>query len=120
MQREISLSITPFTSEIVGADTDYVYFKERAFSLENYDCIIKVKRDLYLKLCNLWLDSKADFNMRYGHFCGVFGNFEVEEYKEVGKTGLLVDGTDDEEVVYEEVPIYEVTKFSEYCDMEHG
>ena len=123
MNKEIEnleLQFTPFASEIIGADDKYVYLKE-GFDTEFF--IIKIKQKLYLECCSSWLNSKAEFCKRYNHFCGVYGNMNVEEYKNSGEINIVVDYTgeeDDLKPIYKNVPIYEVISMNFYVDMEHG
>lgn len=134
---EYVLSIIPFTSEIIGVDDKHVYLKETYsddidFKIEigvpvnlsdlpdSHDCVLKVKRSEFMKLSKLWLNSKAGYCKRFNEFCGVFGNFYAERYKEIGTMELLDEVTEDEELIYKTVPVFEVIKFSTICDMEHG
>lgn len=125
-EEEISLSITPFDSKIVGTDTAFVYIKEEYYEDGGsemdfivHPCVIAVAIDTYLKLCNLWIKSKADICERYNHWCGVFGNFHIEEFETSGEINLLVD-FEDETPIYKNVPLFTALRFNEYCDMEHG
>lgn len=139
IEEEVSFSIIPFSSEIIGVDKNYVYLKEAFWTGKESDelnfssqtdnihpCVVKVLRKHYLIMINKWLDEKQGFCERYGHFCGVFGNFHVEDYKEVGKMNVLVDfelgydENDEGNPIYKELPVFEVISFNEHCDMEHG
>jgi len=117
------LIVNPFSSEIIGADGKYVYVKEIDMTTSDKEdwCVFKIKISKFIKIVREWINSKSDFCNRYGHFCGVFGDFGVEEYKEKGKINILV-GIDEEteELIYKNVPLYEVILFEESCDMEHG
>jgi hypothetical protein len=121
VKEELNLSVIPFESEIVGADKKYVYIKETLEFEKELCCALKIKRKDYLTMCNMWLDRKSDFCLRYGHFCGVFGNIFISKYKEDGKINLLV-GFDEEkeDVIYKEVPVFEVIEFDNCVDIEHG
>lgn len=125
----ITLSITPFDSEIVGVMDDFVYFRESIYKYLEGDekeefCCIRMKKAQYLQMIDLWLEQKQDFCKRYDHFCGVFGNFHIEEYKELGTINLLVDFDEnkgeDGEYIYKDVSLFEVISFDAHCDMEHG
>src|SRR6476620_668368 len=121
---DLTLSITPFDSEIVGVIDDFVYFREHLFleGEEDEYCCIRMKRKQYLKMIGLWLEQKGDFCKRYGHFCGVFGNFYIEKFKELGTINLSVafdeNKGEDGEYIYKDIPLFEVISFDAHCDME--
>ena len=118
--KKIELQFTPFSSEIIGVEKEYVFLKE-GFDTEFF--VLKIKQKLYLECCNAWLNSKSELCKLYKHFCGVYGNMKVEKYENSGEISLLVDyvGEDDDlKPVYKNVPLYEVISMDLYVDMEHG
>lgn len=127
MNKEIEnlkLQFTPFTTEIIGADDEYVYLKEEFLDKEDKYFILKINKKLYLECCDAWLSRKSELCKHYNHFCGIFGNMSVKKYKNSGDMNLLVDyvdiGNDDLKPVYKDVPIYEIISMDLYVDMEHG
>lgn len=110
---EITLSIIPFSDEIVGADDNSVYIQYQD------GCILKVAKEEFMTMVTKWIEKKAEYCKRYGHWCGVMGNFYIEDYEEVGKVNIHTVG-EDNECIYKDVPIYEVKSFDHLCDMEHG
>ena len=115
--------ITPFESEIIGADTTHVFIKELVIEEEDkcFPCCLKIPRHEYIRILNIWIDTKADYCMRFEHFCGVFGSFHAIEYDQQGEINIMLYIDEEtEEPVYEDVPLIEVTRFDDQCDMEHG
>ena len=115
--------ITPFESEIIGADKTHIYVKELVIEDEDnaFPCVLKIPRHEYIRIVNIWIDAKADYCERFEHFCGIFGNFRAVEYMQEGEINILLyfdKETDDP--VYQDVPLVEVTRFDDQCDMEHG
>jgi hypothetical protein len=117
MDKQLNISITPFISEIIGADSKFLFIKEQDLDENWY--VLKIKRSDFNKMIKLWIDTKADYCKRYGHFCGVFGNFFIKMTKDYGKINLLIN-VEDETPIYKEVPLLLVLSFDDYCDMEHG
>ena len=117
MEEQLKISITPFSSEIIGADSKFLFVKEQDFDDNWY--VLKIKRSDFNKMIKLWIDTKADYCKRYDHFCGVFGNFFIKMTKDCGKINLLI-AFEDETAIYKEVPLLLVLSFEDYCDMEHG
>jgi hypothetical protein len=116
-QEQLNISITPFTSEIIGADSKFLFIKEQDHDDNWY--VLKIKRSDFNKMIKLWIDIKADYCKRYGHFCGIFGNFLIKMTKHCGKINLLI-AVEDETMIYKEVPLLLVLSFDDRCDMEHG
>jgi len=120
----IDLSITPFESKILGVTKEYIFLEEEYFLSDegvSFPCVLKILREEYLKMINLFLDSKQDFCERWGEFCGVCGNFYIENFKQIETTDLLVDFDDEkEEPIYKNVPVFEIISWDTHCDMEHG
>jgi hypothetical protein len=86
-------------------------------------CIIHVPRTAYLEAMSGWLDEKADYYSRYGHYCGA-GNI-VWEAQMTGDTVNIADDLDDlvdkltnSKKRWVNVPIYTGSDFT--VDMEHG
>jgi hypothetical protein len=117
MEEQLIISITPFTSEIIGADSKFLFIREQDHN-DNY-YVLKVKRSDFNKMIKLWIDAKAFYCIKYGHFCGVFGNFFITTTKDCGKINLLI-AVEDENLIYKEVPLLLVLSFDDSCDMEHG
>ena len=118
MEEELNISITPFISEIVGANSKFLFIKEQDINNDDW-YVLKIKRSDFNKMIKLWIDAKADYCKRYDHFCGVFGNFFIRVTKDCGKINLLID-VEDETPIYKEVPVLLVLSFDDHCDMEHG
>ena len=118
MEEELNISITPFISEIVGANSKFLFIKEQDINNDDW-YVLKIKRSDFNKMIKLWIDAKADYCKRYDHFCGVFGNFFIRVTKDCGKVNLLID-VEDETPIYKEVPVLLVLSFDDHCDMEHG
>ena len=116
------ICITPFESEIIGADLTHVFIKEIIIETEDkcFPCCLKVPRHEYIRVMNIWIDAKADYCMRFGEFCGVFGNFSALEYTQEGQINILLYVNEKDEPIYQDVPLIEVTRFDDQCDMEHG
>lgn len=115
--------ITPFESELIGADATHVFIKELVIETEDkcFPCCLKIPRHEYIRIINIWLDTKADYCIRFGEFCGEFGNFNAIEYNQQGEINILLYiDKETEEPVYQDVPLIEVTRFDDQCDMEHG
>jgi hypothetical protein len=117
MEEELGISITPFSSEIIGADDKFLFIKEQDINDDWY--VLKIKRSDFNKMIKLWIDAKADYCKRWGHFCGVFGGFSIEDAKHCGYIELLID-VEDETPIYKKVPILLVLAFDNRSDMEHG
>jgi hypothetical protein len=118
MEEQLCIQITPFTSEIIGADSKFIFIKEQ--NLENDNLyVLRIKRTEFNKMIKLWIDSKVDYCKRYNHFCGEFGGFSIERTKEYGETNLLID-VKDETPIYKKVKILSVLSFNNHCNMEHG
>lgn len=114
---------TPFESEVIGVDDTHVYLKELVIESEDrtFPCCLKIPRHEYMRVLNIWLDTKADYCRRHEHFCGVFGSFFATEYNQQEEINILLYVDEkSEEPVYQDVPLIEVTRFDEHCDMEHG
>jgi hypothetical protein len=118
MEEELNISITPFISEIVGANSKFLFIKEQDINNDDW-YVLKIKRSDFNKMIKLWIDAKADYCKRYDHFCGVFGNFFIRVTKDCGKINLLID-VEDETPIYKEVSVLLVLSFDDHCDMEHG
>ena len=116
---EQTLSITPFSSQIIGADSKFLYIKEMDLSDESW-YVLKVRHPMFIKMVRLWIGAKADYCKKYGHFCGVFGNFFIKEGHQIGEINILLEIDEEDNAVYKNVPLIEVIAFDEYCDMEHG
>lgn len=126
----VQLKFTPFSSEIIGADEKFVFLKEVNMATEEYNktfVVLKIKVPLFIKTVKKWITTKAEYCNTYKHFCGVFGDFTVKEYKERGTINLLVGFKFNDEIenpihspIYKDVPLYEVIKIDLICDMEHG
>lgn len=127
IENEISISITPFQSEILGANESNIFLKEIYFtgedSIDN-PCVIQISKSLFNKICKLYIARKTEYCLKYNEFCGVFGDFHIEAFKQIGEIDLLTgfDETkgDDGELIYSKVPLFRVSKISLICDMEHG
>jgi hypothetical protein len=126
MENQLCIQVTPFTSEILGANSKFIFIKEKNLENEEIDewYVLRIKRTHFNKMIKLWIATKADYCERYNHFCGVFGSFAIET-KEYGETNLLVDSKYDSEKdeltpIYKKVKVLSVLSFDEYCDMEHG
>jgi hypothetical protein len=120
-EKEWNLAITPFTSEIMGSDDEFIYLKEYNYieGEEEFPLILAVKREHFLEMINLWLDRKTEYCKLWKEWCGVFGEFYINVTKEIGKVTLLID-VENETPIYKEVPLIEVVDFEKHCDMEHG
>lgn len=118
MEEQLNISITPFTSEIIGANSKFLFIKEQDVNNDDW-YVLKIKRSDFNKMIKLWIDRKADYCKRYDHFCGAFGNFFIKMTKEYGETNLLID-VKDETPIYKKVKILSVLSFDDNCDMEHG
>ncbi len=118
MEEQLNISITPFTSEIIGANSKFLFIKEQDINTDDW-YVLRIKRSDFNKMIKLWIDAKAEYCKRYGHFCGVFGNFFIKVAKDYGKINLLID-VEDETPIYKEVPVLSVLSFDNHCDMEHG
>jgi len=123
MEEEITLRLNPHEDRIIGVIGNAIYFKPKH---ENY--VLIVKRREYLRILNLYLDSKKDFCKRYDHFCGVFGELQVLEYEtyregfKMNEFNEVEDNGENDGIEFKEVeyPLYKVIKFDDHVDMEHG
>lgn len=123
MEQERILSVTPFSSHILGVFDDRVFLEECDYYQEGdaIPVVIQVEKNLWLELCDLWLQRKAEYCKQWNEFCGVFGNFYVRKYKEVGTINIRGDFNEEKEI-YEfiDVPLCVATEIDKHCDMEHG
>lgn len=122
-EREQLVCFTPFESQVLGVDNTHVFLKELVIESEEkaFPCCLKIPRHEYIRVLNLWLDAKRDYCEMYKHFCGVCGSFYAAEYEQDGEINILLWIDDEkEEPVYQDVPLIEVTRFFDECDMEHG
>ncbi len=116
------ICITPFESEIIGADLTHVFIKELVIEDDEkcFPCCLKIPRHEYVRIMNIWIDAKADYCTRFEEFCGVFGNFSAIEYTHEGEINIFLYVNEKDEPIYQDVPLIEVTRFDDQCDMEHG
>lgn len=114
--------------DILGAFGNDIYIKGFIYFMdddnkEDTDCVIVISRELFNKAFILWLDSKKDFCERYGHFCGVQGHIDSNDYEEIGNYRII-----DEIKIQDEncrdylknVRAFKIISFEEIIDMEHG
>lgn len=121
--KEQIICVTPTESEIIGVDDNYIYIKEIVIEDEDncFPCVLKIPRHEYMRVFNIWLDFKADYCKRFQHFCGVFGSFDAIDYSQQGQINILLYIDEkSEEPIFQDVPLIEVTRFDDQCDMEHG
>jgi hypothetical protein len=117
MKEQLNLSITPFDSEIIGADSKFLFIKEQ--DINNAWYVLKIRRRDFNKMIKLWIDTKANYCKQWKHFCGVFGNFYITSTENQGKINILTN-CEDETPIYNDVPLLLVLSFDNRCDMEHG
>lgn len=115
------VSITPFQSEVIGADDTHVFIKELVIENEDicFPCCLKVPRHEFTRIINIWIDTKAEYCTRFKDFCGEFGHFYAIEYNQQEEVNMFLY-IEEGQPVYDYVPLIEVTRFDDICDMEHG
>lgn len=89
--------------EILGVIGDEIVITGNSNYYDN-KCIIYIDRKLYSETFDKYLDRKAEFCKRYGHFCGV-SSITSEDFTKIGFSN--------ENIVYRINNIDEI-------DMEHG
>ncbi len=143
MQSDVQYSFTPDDDQILGVMGRYVYVEITGYAdEENYTmeqsitstlpgdsevvtAVLRITLVEYQKLFRLWLLGKKRLCELHGHFCGVFGNFHIEDYKTIGEVELTrfddtLDCDDPNFIYYESVPMIKVTKWDLTPDFEHG
>jgi hypothetical protein len=121
IEEELDLSVEPFKSEIIGANKKYIFVRENILSDEYPPCILKIRKPDWNKMCRLWIEGKTQYCLKWNEFCGVMGTFSIEEFKQLGTINVSIDFDEDkEEMIYKDVPLFLVIKFSEIPDFEHG
>jgi hypothetical protein len=81
------------------------------------DCILSIKRSMFMNIFNEWLDKKIDYCDRFGHYCGVSNVLCSAE--RLYDTTLYDYGEDeDDEITENKTTVYQVITFE--IDMEHG
>ena len=124
---DILIWIDPSKSDIVGVMGENihirsVYINDKDDSENN--CVVVIDRTLFIRLLSLWLDRKADYCASWNEYCGIMGHFYPEEIACEGTTNIIVgfdpDKGDEGEYIYQDVPLIQIIKIDEHCDMEHG
>lgn len=122
-KEELSVAFEPGRAEILGCFKDYVDVKGILYSEEDYDdVILRISREEYIRVFNIWLDGKKEYCERKGYYCGVMGYISSLSAKKVGNQ-VLSEYTGDGETdtfIDKDYTIIEVSKFDDYCDFEHG
>lgn len=99
---------------ILSADSHSVFLRAR----KGHDvppCVLIVPREVYHKVIDAWLNEKADYGKRFGHFCGVgFVAFENVTKSPLKYWWLNDHGSHD----HVEADVFCATEFQ--VEMEHG
>ena len=126
---KINISLNPNEANIIGVVKNNLFIRinEPDYNFDdNNKCteiipeegyetvVIKISKKKFFDLYNKWIDTKRKY-CESGYFCGIFGDISVEEYKIIGE--ITKGGPCNPDGFY---PLIKVTKWSEYCDMEHG
>ena len=116
----------PILDEILGVIENEVHVRSNYFltNEENSDifpCILIIKREEYLRVLNLWLDGKKEYCERYKYYCGVGGMINFSEMEEL-EGEFFVSDFDEEKEEMVDVPCkaFNVIKFQDRCEFEHG
>lgn len=120
------LAFTPTEDKILGVFGDDIHIEIKLDNDEE-SVVLIVSRDEYQRTWNNWLDGKKSICERYGEYCGVFGNFEIEKCKKEKSITLNVfnpaHDDNDESTWFDiptKVPTFRVIKFGDRPDFEHG
>lgn len=129
-------SFSPDEDAVIGVKGRYVYVEicgyvfneeseEITDDIEVFPAVLKISMTEYQKMFKLWLLGKRKICDAYGHFCGVFGCFYVQQYMKVGTLELTRldedEDPDSENFLYPEpVPVIKVLKWNLTPDFEHG
>ncbi len=118
----LNIGLNPSECDILGVIKTYFYIRVIAYDDNEKEImvVLKITEADFYKQFKKWAKAKRGYCERNNHFCGVFGDIAVEEYKIVGNIDILDEISDDEEITYILVPLIEVIKWSDFADMEHG
>ncbi len=120
----LSISFSFDNLDILGAFKNKVYLRGEYYKTEEFEskvCVIVISKELFHKSLDLWLKDKKEYCEKWNHFCGTMGRIESTKHTELNKTELLTGFNEEkEELIYERVRTFEIKKFENSCDMEHG
>jgi hypothetical protein len=126
VKNEVMVSFTFDDLAIVGVIGDAVYLRGTTLPEDGpfEECIVIVTRSLLHQSLIYFLNDKAAYCERNGHFCGVMGSLRATEFEELDERHrcvmILRTARKDEDFVPVPVHTFIVTAFDPNTDMEHG
>ena len=127
---DLIIKVDPSQDKVLGVFGSEVHLKTTAFKVDEEDplgheaVVVLVPQEEYLRLWTNWLKGKKRICESYNEYCGVLGEFDVEEIEELKQKTTLYDweddGTDEGKDVWYKARTFRVTKFDDRPDFEHG
>jgi hypothetical protein len=122
---EITIYLECPNTEILGVFGKGVHllthvYKEIEEEVEDFECILIVPENVYIKEWKKWLKGKKEYCERFNHYCGVMGYVHPSNPELIGtqKINRWNEKKQDMEIV--EVSVYKADIFNEEPDFEHG
>lgn len=127
---EITVSFTFDDLDILGVVGDAVYVRGSIYAPDSppddcvKECALVISRGLLHQSLIYFLNDKARYCERCGHFCGVMGSLRATEFEELDEryrcTMIPRTARNEEDFVSVPVRTFTITAFDPNTDMEHG
>lgn len=113
-------------TDILGVFGNKIHLLTHGYEYDNedfdteFECILQVPQNIYLKEWKKWLTGKKDYCERWKEYCGVGGYVHPENPKLIGKQNINKWNEEKGDYVSVEVEVYSANKFPNEPDFEHG
>jgi hypothetical protein len=110
------------SDKILGVFDEWIYIEgiDHSKGSNEWDCVLAIQRNEFLRIFNIWLDGKKDYCERFNHFCGQMGTADVVKFAKQGTIDINRWNEKKEDYDVLIVPLYFVTKVGNQCYFEHG